>query len=347
VDGAGNVHVAWEEWTVTDSEIFFKLRNATSGTWTTTEVVSSGCPGASYEPSLAADGAGNAHVAWIDDSNYDYYGPRDIFYNTRNATTCIWGTTQIVPTEGIYQSQYPSLVVDGDGNAHVAWVDYSYNGYLGMGWDIFCKRQAANLSPVIASPADLNLIHGSTDNIIRWIITDASTGTSNYTILDSGGSIVSGKWSSGVPVSFNVDGLAIGTHNLTIIADDGYGDSAQDIVIVTVEANYTPVVVGIVIGTISVIGVITQRFKYKVIVGRVRSMRESAGARRQFPGKIKEVVYSRAKDKTLVQTPVVKHASPTNLAAVFCPSCGEQVPKGFENARFCVYCGKAFQGVPG
>jgi hypothetical protein len=136
VDGAGNIHVVWADWTDyngsgTDRDIFYKCWNASTGNWTTTEVVSTESTGFSRDPSIAADGIGNVHVAWDDG---------DIFYKRWNATTSNWTTTEVVSTESTGGSGSPSIAVDGAGNVHVAWDDNTdYNG-SGTDDDIFYKR---------------------------------------------------------------------------------------------------------------------------------------------------------------------------------------------------------------
>ena len=86
VDDTGSVHIAWNDATNyggsgTDRDIFYKLWNATSNTWTTTEVVSTESTGDSYHPTIAVDGVGNAHIVWRDLTDYSGAGTDyDIFY---------------------------------------------------------------------------------------------------------------------------------------------------------------------------------------------------------------------------------------------------------------------------
>ncbi|MFX0098301.1 MAG: PKD domain-containing protein, partial [Candidatus Hodarchaeota archaeon] len=141
VDGSGNAHVAWQDWTNysgsgTDQDIFYKRWDATAGSWTVTEVISTESTLDSYYPWIAVDGSGNVHVAW-----HDFLIPDiDIFYKRWNATTGSWMATEVVSTESTGDSRSPSIAVDGSGNVHVAWYDYTnYNG-SGTDQDIFYKR---------------------------------------------------------------------------------------------------------------------------------------------------------------------------------------------------------------
>jgi hypothetical protein len=122
--------------------------------------------------------------------------------------------------------------------------------------------------PTITHPADISYNLGMTGNQISWTITDASTGTRSYTIYRDGSSIASGSWTSGTPVTKNVDGLAAGSYNYTIVAADGLGGSVQDTVIVNVldvpstiaADNYTLMLV--ILGSVGIIVTFTRKQKY-------------------------------------------------------------------------------------
>ena len=152
VDTDGNVHITWQDTTDyagagTDCDIFYKYWNATSSSWTTTEVVSTESTGKSYHPSLAVDSDGNVHIAWDDQTAYaGAGGDYDIFYKRWNTSTSSWTTTEVVSTESTSLSAEPSLAVDPDGNVHIAWYDDTI--YLGAGGDrdIFYKYWNATSS---------------------------------------------------------------------------------------------------------------------------------------------------------------------------------------------------------
>ncbi len=233
VDVEGNVHVAWRDvsnyaGSGTDADIFYRCWNVTSGAWGTTEVLSENA-GDSMHPSLAVDDAGNVHVAWMDYS----VGGCDILYRRWNATWGVWSTTEDVSENPGY-SENPSLVVDSAGNLHVAWEDATDYPGTGVHADILYRKQAVNIAPVLTVPANVTYVNGSVGHIISWMVTDASASTPTYTLFDNNSSIASGAWSSFVPISYNVDGLTIGTHNLTIVASDGNNVSVQDTVFVNV-----------------------------------------------------------------------------------------------------------------
>ncbi|MCE7749736.1 MAG: hypothetical protein GPJ51_15225, partial [Candidatus Heimdallarchaeota archaeon] len=131
VDSFDNVHVVWEDFTDytgsgSDCDIFYKLWNASTSSWITTEVVSTASTSASDYPSLAVDSFDNVHVVWADLFDYGYSGSdRDIFYKLWNASTSSWTTIEVVSTESTENSADSSLAVDSFDNVHVVWTDWT------------------------------------------------------------------------------------------------------------------------------------------------------------------------------------------------------------------------------
>jgi len=92
--------------------------------------------------------------------------------------------------------------------------------------------------PLITHPSDLAYHVGQIGYQFCWIVTNADPGpATSYVILINGNPGTPSAWSSGDSISLNVDGLAVGQHNYTIIASNGYGGSVQDTVIVTVSES--------------------------------------------------------------------------------------------------------------
>ena len=148
-DSVRNIHVVWEDLTNyassgTDRDIFYKLKNATTGAWVTIEVVSTESTNNSYLPAIVTDQIGNIHVVWQDDTNYNGSGiDLDIFYKLRNASSGIWTTTEVVSTESTGISGEPTISLDFTGNIHVAWKDYTNYDSSGTDMDIFYKLRNA------------------------------------------------------------------------------------------------------------------------------------------------------------------------------------------------------------
>jgi hypothetical protein len=87
------------------------------------------------------------------------------------------------------------------------------------------------IAPTIDQPADVTYEEGASGSIITWTPSDINPAT--YTIYRNGTSIETGNW-DGSSLSINVDGLAVGTYNFTIVASDTNNISTRDTVMVTV-----------------------------------------------------------------------------------------------------------------
>ncbi len=168
VDSAGDVHVAWQDYTDyggsgIDEDIFYRRYEMGVG-WTVTEVVSTESTGNSYTPSLAVDPSGNIHVAWYDSTDYGGSGIDDDIFYKRYDVGVDWTTTEVVSTESTGNSRDPSLAVDSSGNIHIAWEDTTNYGGSGADWDIFYKRsefallvEPASLKDIVDFPSAAHL----------------------------------------------------------------------------------------------------------------------------------------------------------------------------------------------
>ncbi len=167
-DFLGNVHLAWNDNTPydgsgTDYDIFYKRWNASTYTWTNTEVVSTESTANSFDASIKVDFAGNIHIAWWDYTNYAGCGTdTDVFYKRWNVSSVSWMTTEVVSTESSGNSYYPVIDVDSQGNVFTVWSDYT--DYAGSGGfaDIFFKKWDAILN--------------------SWLITEVVSTESTYDI---------------------------------------------------------------------------------------------------------------------------------------------------------------------
>ncbi len=86
--------------------------------------------------------------------------------------------------------------------------------------------------PTLSTPSDITYEQGTTGHSITWIATDINPDI--CTIYKDGIEITSGKWTSGIPITTNVDVLSIGSYTYSIVVFDVSGNSAIDTVIVTV-----------------------------------------------------------------------------------------------------------------
>jgi PKD repeat protein len=129
IDQLGNVHVAWEDNSSilssgTDYDILYRVRNATTGTWSNTELVSSESTLDSGHPTIVVDASGNVHVAWDDLTNCAGHNDNkvDVFYKVRNATTYTWENATIVSSDSMTDALEPSICIDPFSTIHIAYI---------------------------------------------------------------------------------------------------------------------------------------------------------------------------------------------------------------------------------
>ncbi len=200
-DFEGNVHIAWFDTTDydsagTDADIFYKRWNVTTSTWTTTEFVSTESIYWTNYGSLVVDFAGNVHISWNDATDYAGAGTdEDIFYKRWNATTFSWTAAEIVSIESTNLSVQSSIVVDVEGNVHIAWSDWTDYAGSGTDFDIFYKHW--NISTSTWSTAEVvstestdhsgstSIAVDSTGNvhIAWWDLTDYAGAGADYDIF--------------------------------------------------------------------------------------------------------------------------------------------------------------------
>ena len=127
VDGSENAHISWQDYTGyggsgTDTDIFYRRWNATTTNWTTTKVVSTESTRASYEPTLAADGSGNVHIAWMDRTDYGGSGTdRDIFYKKFSSPSPLNPSIIINNGDASTNSTLVTLTLSADGATEMSF----------------------------------------------------------------------------------------------------------------------------------------------------------------------------------------------------------------------------------
>jgi len=159
------------------------------------------------------------------------------------------------------EDEYPSSIkvyIDNILNASVSWVnstyDYVYNmsalfGDFAIGHyevklvaydqnnnhaeDIINLRIFENVTPVIEGPDPVEFYYSVTGKTLSWNVTDDFV--NKYRITDNETELESGDINPDEPViTINLNGLNIGIHNFTLVANDTSGNSASFSVLVTV-----------------------------------------------------------------------------------------------------------------
>jgi len=126
-DSADAVHVVWEDETNymgcgSDKDIFYKMKPK-GGTWTSTEVVSSESSTESSLASIAVESDGTVHVTWDEYTETTV----DVYYKMKPFGGS-WTTAECISLESCDDSGLSSLVVDLDGNVHVAMTGINVEG---------------------------------------------------------------------------------------------------------------------------------------------------------------------------------------------------------------------------
>jgi len=96
-------------------------------------------------------------------------------------------------------------------------------------------------APTIDHPADIEYVEGTTGHAITWSPSDAHP--DRYEIYRNGTLIDSGEWDGG-QITVDIDGLAEGVYNFTLVVFDEGGDYVLDTVIVTVVPEATTTTTG-------------------------------------------------------------------------------------------------------
>jgi len=154
VDSQGRVHVAWYDTTDgkwgTDTEIMYTKYSPNSG-WSNVSIVSDGFNGAywnddySQDPSIAADGQGGVHVAWVDYTEGPWGGgSRDVEIMYAKLTPGSgWSNVTIitggVASSGDRSSDKPTIAADEQGNVYLAWSE-SPGGLYGYDDEILFSK---------------------------------------------------------------------------------------------------------------------------------------------------------------------------------------------------------------
>jgi hypothetical protein len=147
-----------------------------------------------------------------------------------------------IVTTGVWMSGFKALIdIDGLAVGSYNYTIIATDGLGGTGRDevIVTVTPQPNVDPSISSPSDISYVAGATGNSISWTVTDLTTTTTNYKIYRNGTQMTSASWISGIAIVYGVDGLNVGSYNITIIATDGRGGEVSDTVIVTVTAPET------------------------------------------------------------------------------------------------------------
>lgn len=225
VDDDGNLHVVWQDNTISlnewgfDKEIMYSRRTASG--WSNATVISDDSTrwngGASNSPSIAVDCYGIVHVVWEDDTNGEWGSDREIMYSQRTAAG--WSNATVISDDKTLwnngNSDNPGIAVDKNGDVHVVWYDAT-DGEWGSDSEIMYSRSSALGWSTIVLSDDLSLWNNG-DSYYPNIAID-NDGNVHVVWHDA----TDGEWGIDWEIMY-IKSSADGWSNATVISDDNTG----------------------------------------------------------------------------------------------------------------------------
>jgi parallel beta-helix repeat protein len=123
---------------------------------------------------------------------------------------------------GDYSTRYPA----GTPNGMVYSLDYEVGNPTSGVWDynplVFTPDM--NVDPVFSVVPGVSTSYeqNQTGNDLSWTVTDGTIYSATWIALLNGSNGDSGTWTSGTPITFDLDDLEIGFYNITLVIDDGW-----------------------------------------------------------------------------------------------------------------------------
>ena len=128
IDGAGNIHIAWQNYRDGDEEIYYTKLDGNDGSTLVDDTRLTFDGAYSVLPSIGIDSAGNVHIAWEDnrDGNYEIYYTKGATESAANAPVITYSqeinylTDGVDPNKGTAESTeltFKTIYTDDDNDA--------------------------------------------------------------------------------------------------------------------------------------------------------------------------------------------------------------------------------------
>jgi len=133
IDSSGHLHVVWQDMTPGNNEIYCRTSTDGGSTWISSKRLT-WTTGLSEQPVIVADASGRLHVAWQDNTTWQW----QIYYKNSEDGGSTWSTTRaITGTSG--DSFYADLAAGPSDHLHMVWNAYPQVYYKtstdgGAGW---------------------------------------------------------------------------------------------------------------------------------------------------------------------------------------------------------------------
>jgi hypothetical protein len=126
LDGLGNAVAVWYQSDGTRNNVHSNRYVVGTG-WGTAQLIETDNTGNVNQPEVSVDGVGNAIAVW-----YQYDGTRWNIWSNRYVVGTGWGSAQRIETDNSGDAEYPTVSMDGLGNAIAVW--YQYDGLRTSIW---------------------------------------------------------------------------------------------------------------------------------------------------------------------------------------------------------------------
>jgi len=161
----------------------------------------------------------------------DTYRALDAILDAWLVKTDATGRMEWIRTYGGLSGDKTSAVIEmADGSFVLAGTTASF-GAGGLDAWLVKTIPPETTPPELSAPEDIAYEEGARGQVINWTVEDRNPET--YVLYNNSVQMDSGLWMNGT-ITWNVDGLALGTYNITLVARDLFNNSASDTVWVTV-----------------------------------------------------------------------------------------------------------------
>jgi len=165
--------------------------------------------------------------------NWRVIHPNPVSYEVRRNGTRI--------RSGVLNLQMENITIFTDGlieGEHLFTLEVEQTVLAVPNSDEVVVRVVNSIPSFTVKPANLSYEQGQTGNILSWTFSDASTDNPRHSIFRDGIPVIlDNPCVPEVPIELNVDGLYVGVYVFTIIVEDGYGKTCQDIIWVGVTSS--------------------------------------------------------------------------------------------------------------